>query len=83
MHGPARQKRSRSGGGPRRTVEPIKQVAGNTTGTELSVCCPGPSDIAIERGAIITQFSPAGGTYSAQNRLRDFDNGDPGCPPFP
>jgi hypothetical protein len=31
----------------RRTVELIKQVAGNTTGTELSVCCPGPSNIAI------------------------------------
>ena len=41
---------------------------------------PGCFQIDFVRGAIISQFSPSSGiTYSAQDRLVDFDNGDPGC----
>jgi hypothetical protein len=38
--------------------------------------------IDFVRGAVIYPFSPPSGTYSAQNRLIDFDNGDPGCTPL-
>jgi hypothetical protein len=41
---------------------------------------PGCFQIDLVRGAIILQFNPPSGTYSAQNRLVDADNGDPGCP---
>jgi hypothetical protein len=33
-------------------------------------------------GAPLTSFSPPSGTYSAQHRLIDADNGDPGCTPL-
>jgi hypothetical protein len=58
------------------------QGPGQHTLSLIPVVVPaGCFQVDFVRGAIIAQFSPPGGTYSAMNRLRDFDNGDPGCTP--
>jgi hypothetical protein len=59
----------------------------DTTGLPFN---PGPNSVSttapafcfqvdLIRDSIIQQFSPPSGTYSAQNRLIAFGNGDPGC----
>jgi hypothetical protein len=53
----------------------------NTFSLPVSVP-PGCFQVDFVRGPIITQFTPPGGTYSAQSRLVDSDTGDPGCAPL-
>jgi hypothetical protein len=67
-----------------------QQLVDSQTGTFF----PGPNSIGpvavpagcfqvdLVVGEVIIQFTPPSGTYSAQNRLVDADNGDPGCTPL-